>query len=277
MRGPSRWYDVGALALRLQRRRRELGWSQSHAAGEACLSPQYVSLLESGNVNPSIEKLSALAHAYGLSLSQVVTGEAPLSVADAIARREGREALETALGRGIAELGLRVGTRVALLGIRGAGKSTVGPEVARSLAAPFVELDALIEARLGLNLEQVFEFQGGDAYRRAQAESLAQLLGSHASFVVAAGGAIVTREREFAWLRATTVTVWLRASPEELWGRVVAQGDARPMRDSPRAMDQLRRIHAEREPLYRKAAHVVETSGLGVAGVAAAVLERLRG
>lgn len=269
-------YDVDALAARLLQRRKVLGWSQAETAANAGLSAQYISLLESGSVNPSIEKLARLAHALGVSLGEIVTGDAPWPVVSALRERDGREAVEAAVGRGIAERGVRIGTRVALLGIRGAGKSTVGAAVARALEVPFVELDALVEARLGLSLGQVFELQGDEPFVKAQAEVLAHLLGSQRSFVVATGGSIVTREREYRWLRDTTTTIWLRATPEDHWARVVAQGDARPMRSNPQAMEQLRQIHADREPLYRQAAHVVETSGMPVEGVVASVVSLVR-
>jgi XRE family aerobic/anaerobic benzoate catabolism transcriptional regulator len=153
---------------------------------------------------------------------------------------------------------------IALLGLRGAGKTTVGRKLARRLRVPFVELDRRIEEAAGLTLDEIFALHGEEYYRRLERETLDRVLRDGAPLVVATGGGIVTRSDTFGVLRQRALTVWLRADPEDHWNRVVQQGDRRPMADHPEAMAQLRRLLTERRPLYGEAAHTVDTSGVEV-------------
>ena len=153
---------------------------------------------------------------------------------------------------------------IALLGLRGAGKSTIGRRLARRLRVPFVELDRRVEEAAGLSLDEIFALHGQDYYRRLEREALELLIADDRPAVVATGGGIVTSGETYAFLRRRALTVWLRAEAEDHWNRVVQQGDRRPMADNPEAMAELRRLLAERQPLYAEAAHVVDTSRLGV-------------
>jgi XRE family aerobic/anaerobic benzoate catabolism transcriptional regulator len=151
--------------------------------------------------------------------------------------------------------------------LRGAGKSAVGQRVAARIGAPFVELDALIAERAGMSLEALFEMHGSDYYRRLERRELGRLLSQSSPSphgVLATGGSIVTSHATFGVLRAGTTTVWLRASAEDHWNRVVAQGDVRPMSSRSDAMDELRAILRARRALYEQADHVVDTSVLGL-------------
>ena len=161
---------------------------------------------------------------------------------------------------------------IALLGLRGAGKTTIGRRLARRLRIPFVELDRRIEEAAGLTLAEIFALHGEDYYRRLERQALEALLDRDRPMVLATGGGIVTSPETYAHLRQRAVSVWLRADPEDHWNRVVQQGDRRPMADHPQAMGELRRLLAAREPLYAEAAVVVETSGRGADEVVAAVL-----
>lgn len=204
----------------------------SELAERADVSRRYVTEAEAGRANPSLAKLAALADALGWSLSDFV------------------------------DLPLRTyrGERLALIGLRGAGKSTVGRLLADRLEVPFVELDQRVEEVAGMSLAEVFELHGAEHFHRLEAETLEEVLAEGDRVVLAVGGSIVDVPRTFERLRHTCRTVWLRAEPEEHFQRVFASGDRRPMRDRPRAMEELRELLASREPLYSRCEVSVDTS-----------------
>lgn len=220
-------------AVRHWRRRRGLSRRQLQAASG--LSTRYLALLEAGDANISLRRLDELARALDLSLVQLL-GSVP--------------------GHG--------SPRVALLGLRGAGKSTIGPEVARQLQVPFVELDGLIEQAAGLSMPQVFEIHGEHYFRRLERETLRRFLAEAGPFVLATGGGLVTEPETFALLQESCTTVWLSARPEDHYNRVLAQGDERPMAGNPHAMAELQALLAARRSLYEQAELSVDTSALTV-------------
>jgi XRE family aerobic/anaerobic benzoate catabolism transcriptional regulator len=165
---------------------------------------------------------------------------------------------------------------IALLGLRGAGKSTIGRRLARRLRRPFVELDRRVEEAAGMSLGELFALHGESYYRRLEREALERLLAEARPLVLAAGGGLPASPETYALLRARSLTVWLRAEPEDHWNRVVQQGDRRPMADHPEAMAELRRLLAAREPLYAQAAATIDTSRLGVEGAADAITRIVR-
>jgi XRE family aerobic/anaerobic benzoate catabolism transcriptional regulator len=231
---------LAVVGQRLAAAREAQKLSLAEIARRAGVSRRYVSMAEAGQANLSLLKLAALASALRLPLRElcdVDLGHAPQS-------------------------------RVALLGLRGAGKSTVGRLLSQLLEVPFFELDRLIEDRAGMSLGPLFEIHGERWYREQQRAALEAWLEHHGSGVLATGGSIVNDEETFARLRATCRTVWLKASPEEHWQRVVDQGDMRPMRNNPHAMEELRRILAAREPHYSLADLTAITSGKSAHGVA---------
>lgn len=228
--------DVERLLSRLGHRvkdaRTTRGLSRQALAEVSGLSPRFLVEVESGSGNISVRRLAALAEALGTTPAALLE-EGP----DAPARPV-----------------------VALLGLRGAGKSTIGRRLARRLHVPFVELDRRIEEAAGLSLAEIFGIHDEAYYRRLERDVLERLLDEGRPAVVATGGGIVNHPETWGLLRRRALTVWLRARPEDHWNRVVQQGDRRPMADNPQAMAELRRLLAAREPLYAEAAHTIDTS-----------------
>jgi XRE family aerobic/anaerobic benzoate catabolism transcriptional regulator len=240
------------LGRRLRAAREAAGLSVTALAGRAGVSRRYVTDAEAGRANVSVLVLAELARALGAPLAVLL--DHPLAV-----------------GRG------RTGERVALVGLRGAGKSTVGRALALELEVPFVELDQRVEELAGLALSALFELHGAAGFRRFEAEALESVLAQGGRMVIAAGGSIVEHPANWARLRGAARTFWLRARPEEHFQRVVAQGDPRPMRGRPRAMEELRRLLDERAQGYALCDDAIDTSGRDVAAVVAEIRGRLAG
>jgi XRE family aerobic/anaerobic benzoate catabolism transcriptional regulator len=246
---------LDGLARRARALRAKRALTVKELARRSGLSARFLVQVESGQGNISVRKLAALASALETSASALLG--AP----------EAGVAMEAGAG---AAAGLRLPV-VALLGLRGAGKTTVGRILSRRLRVPFVELDRRVEQAAGLTLAEIFALHGEDYYRRLERGTLTWILEQGRPVVVAAGGGIVNSPETYALLRRGATTVWLRAHPEDHWNRVVKQGDRRPMADHPEAMAELRRLLAAREPLYAMADHTVDTSRLDAAGVARTV------
>jgi XRE family aerobic/anaerobic benzoate catabolism transcriptional regulator len=218
------------------------GWTLREVAERSGLSARFLVQLEAGRGNISVRRLGEVARALETTPAALLT---PNDEPDQPV--------------------------VALLGLRGAGKTTIGKRLARRLRVPFVELDRRIEQAADLSLAELFSLHGEDYYRRLERETLNEVLAERRPMVLATGGGLVTSPETYALLRRSTITVWLRAHPEDHWNRVVRQGDRRPMADHPQAMADLRTLLASREPLYAMAAHTVETTGLGVEDVVEAI------
>lgn len=233
-------------AVRDLRRKREM--TLRALADASGLSERFLSALESGRSNISVGKLVRLAQALRVQLTDLLAD-----------KREGKVHLEL----------------IALLGLRGAGKTSVGQALAERLALPFYELDRLIEAEAGMQLSEIFAFHGEAYFRRMELQVLEQFLTDHPRAVLATGGGVVTSPEAFRLLSERTRTVWLKATPEEHWRRVVGQGDLRPMQNRPHAMAELRRRLREREPLYSRAEIVCSTSGRPVSAVASDLARQL--
>ncbi len=165
---------------------------------------------------------------------------------------------------------------IALLGVRGAGKSTVGTRVAEHYAVPFIEVDERIEEAAGLGLAEIFELHGEAYYRRLELQVLTRLLDKPPPMILATGGSIVTDRNNFELLHGHAYTVWLRASAEEHWNRVIKQGDARPMAENPQAFSELRALLDARAPLYARAHHTIDTTRQGIDDVTKCVAQAIR-
>jgi len=213
-------------------------WTIRELAERSGVSIRFLVQLESGRGNISVKRLADLAGAFRIPTADLLTDDDP----DAP----------------------RV---VALLGLRGAGKTTIGRQLARRLHVRFVELDRQIEKAANMSLADLFSLYGEDHYRRLERETLAEVLALKRPMVLATGGGIVASPETYALLKKSAVTVWLRAEPEDHWNRVVSQGDRRPMADHPQAMADLRALLSAREPLYASAEHTVVTSGRTVGAI----------
>jgi len=242
-----------ALAAAVRARRAESGLTLRALAVLAGVSERFLVQLESGEGNISVARLYDLADALGTSPAEL------LSPSGAAVKTPVRPRAR--------------GNVIALLGVRGAGKSTVGQLVARKLRVPLVELDALVAKEAGMSVPTLFEIHGEAYFRRIERQVLEKLLDSGQPVVLATGGSIVTDAETYALLKKRAATVWLKAGAEDHWRRVVGQGDLRPMRDRKNAMNELRGLMKKRTPLYAQADHVVDTSGDGAEDVARRVVE----
>lgn len=232
--------DLGARARALRVHR---GWTLRELAERSGMSSRFLAELEAGRGNISVRRLVDIARALDTTPEALLA--APATAPRAI---------------------------IALLGLRGAGKTSVGRRLARRMRVPFVELDRRIEEAAELSLGEIFSLHGEAYYRRLERDVLEEVTADSQAMVLATGGGLVTAPDTLAILRRCAVTIWLRATPEDHWNRVVQQGDRRPMADHPQAMADLRTVWAAREPLYAASADVtVDTSGLRIEQVVAAV------
>jgi XRE family aerobic/anaerobic benzoate catabolism transcriptional regulator len=267
--------DDAAFLRQLGDRVRELrarrGMTRRILASDSGLSERYLAQLESGQGNVSVLLLRQLARALDVPLPRLLVDESahPVALEQAVELlraltpdrlEEARELLARSFTADDPEGRRR---RIALIGLRGAGKTTLGTLLAERLDVPFIELDREIERTSGVSLATIFDFYGQAGFRRLERSCLDRVLEEHPRFVLAAGGSIVSEPATFEHLLAGCFTVWLHASPAEHMARVVAQGDMRPMAGNGESMADLQRILAGREPLYRRADADVDTSGKG--------------
>jgi XRE family transcriptional regulator, aerobic/anaerobic benzoate catabolism transcriptional regulator len=260
---------LAALGERVRNLRAQRGLTRRAVATAAGVSERHLANLEYGTGNASILVLQQVATALHCPLAELVgdfTTQTPewlllrelLEHRSETELRQVRLTVQQLLGGGAQDSARAY--RIALIGLRGAGKSTLGPLLARSLDVPFVELSREIEALAGCSVREIHDLYGATAYRRYERRALEATIQLHPEVVIATPGGIVSDPATFNELLTHCTTVWLRASPEEHMGRVVAQGDMRPMAANPEAMEDLRRILDGRADFYRKADLTVDTS-----------------
>ena len=254
---------LSAFGERIRGERARRGMSRKLLAHHAGISERYLTQLESGKANVSILLLRHIAAALGLPLSRLVLTPEELKQAQA------------SFDAPVGEVQSSRMARIALIGLRGAGKTTLGAATARELQVPFSELDKEIERLSGTSLGSILELYGQQAYRRYELQALQELLAAHPKFVVATGGSLVSEAATYELLLRSCFTVWVRTTPEQHMQRVLDQGDLRPMAGSQRAMDDLRRILDERRELYARADIAIDTTGKSVEESVRELLKRI--
>jgi XRE family aerobic/anaerobic benzoate catabolism transcriptional regulator len=225
---------LARLGERVRAWRTEHGMTRKQLSSASGVSERYLAQLEAGEGNISVLLLRKVARAMGVSVER-------------LAREDDGGAKP-----------------VALVGLRGAGKSTLGAKLAATLNVPFVELDREVEKEAGAPLAEVFAMYGQDAFRRFERRALERVLSEHPRAVIATGGSLVTDPGTYELLLERCRCVWLKASAQEHMSRVLAQGDVRPFKGRSAALDEIRKLLADRERLYGRASAAVDTSGKAV-------------
>src|SRR5438876_6113219 len=270
------------LGRRVRTMRALHGMSRKVLAKVSGISERYIAQLESGKGNVSIVLLRRLSNAMGAHLEDLIPASEPSPDWPVI-----RDLLRKATPSQIAQAkdvlsGQASGTSalrrtpfagIALIGLRGAGKSTLGKRLAKKIGWSFVELNKEIEAQNGLSVAEIIALYGQEGFRRMEQAALGQLLARKEPMVLATGGGIVSEPLTFDLILSSFYTIWLKAEPEEHMARVRSQGDLRPMADDRSAMAELRTILLSREPLYARASAVVDTAGLTVDAAAARLID----
>lgn len=258
---------LASIGRRVRDGRERRGMARKILSQNSNVSERYLAHLEAGEANASVLILRSVARALGIPLTELVDPQES-SVEQRLIRRFldqlPERQLEDVVFRLMRDFGPEAAARkrrVALVGLRGAGKTTLGSALADALHLPFVELDREIERDAGISLSEVFSLYGQTGYRRIERRCLERVIQGNREIVMAVGGGIVSEPETYNLLLVNCFTVWIKASPAEHMARVVAQGDFRPMQGSAEAMEDLNRILDARDPLYRKADVTVDTVG----------------
>src|SRR5437667_9492207 len=255
------------LGKRVRQLRSLRGMTRKTVALEADVSERHLAQLEVGEGNVSIVLLRRIAAALNVSLVELFTLESEETSEKQLIRRflerlsDHRQ--KDVVSRLIRDFGpeekLRR-TRIALIGLRGAGKSTLGSKLAGESKIPFIELDREIEKDSGMPLAEIFSLYGQSGYRAIERRTLEKVLNEQERAVLSVGGGVVSEKETFDYLLSNCYTVWIKAQPEEHMSRVMAQGDFRAMAGSGQATVGVRRLREAREPLYGKADMHLDTS-----------------
>ncbi|MGQ0579277.1 MAG: helix-turn-helix transcriptional regulator [Betaproteobacteria bacterium] len=256
------------LGERVREARARRGMTRRMLARDSSVSERYLAQLEAGHGNISVLLLRQIGSALGIALNDLLRDDndppVELTLIQQFLQRLPKQRLARIRAQLLRDFGSPAadrGRRIALIGLRGAGKSTLGSALARKLDARFVELDQEIERDAGISLSEIFLLYGQQGYRRYERRCLDRVIQSHERCVIATGGSIVSEPATYDLLLSTCFTVWLKAAPEEHMARVVAQGDTRPMAGNAQAMEDLRRILDGRGMLYAQADAIVDTAG----------------
>jgi XRE family aerobic/anaerobic benzoate catabolism transcriptional regulator len=258
--------EIGRL-VRLSRAK--LGMTRRQLAQDSGASERYLAQIESGQGNPSVIMLRAIADALDVPIVELLPrsngrSAAMAGILDSLARLPPTELpaiaelIERHVARDVASDRAR---RIALVGLRGAGKSTLGRRLADALACPFIELDRLVEQEYGVRIPDLIEMAGQLTFRRYERACLERVIDAHQAAVIAAAGGIVSNAETYALLLRRTHTVWIKARPDEHMARVMEQGDFRPMAQNREAMADLVAILEARRADYARASAELDTSG----------------
>jgi len=254
------------VGARVRKARELKGVSRRVVSERSGVSPRYLAQLEAGEGNISIGLLQRVALALDHRIEWLVGQDDPwtsdvLRIADlyrAATAQKRQKAMEVLNAQTPEQLRAR---RICLIGLRGAGKSTLGAMAGQMLHVPFLELNIEIEEHAGMPVGEVVALYGQEGYRRLEAQALSRIVATHDTVVLAAAGGIVAEPDTFKTLLAHFHTIWIKASPEEHMSRVRGQGDTRPMAGNPEAMEQLKGILRSREALYERAEAQLDTAG----------------
>lgn len=256
------------LGVRVRETRARRGMTRRILAHDSGVSERYLAQLEAGEGNISVLRLHQIAAALNEPLSDLLREDnqkaIELTLIEQFLKRLPPQRLAQVRSQLIREFGSAESDRrrrIALIGLRGAGKSTLGARLARALECAFVELDHEVEREAGTSLNEIFLLYGQAGYRRYERRCLENVVEQNDRVVIATGGSIVSEPGTYGILLSTCYTVWLRADPEEHMARVVAQGDTRPMAGNRESMDDLRRILSGRAALYGQADATIDTAG----------------
>ncbi len=256
---------ISRLARRVREVRKQKGLPRRVVSERSGVSPRYLAQLEAGEGNISVALLERVARALEVPIEALIAQQ--ISV-DPDAQRmahqfshassDVRSQIAALLQSDRAD-GVRTG-RICLMGLRGAGKTTLGKMAAEALGIPFVELSSLIEDETGMPLAEVLSLYGTDGYRRLEAEALERALTIEGPLVLSVSGGLVEQDAPFARLLARFHTIWLHTSPAEHMERVRAQGDLQPIKDAPLAMAQIKTLMEARSPRYARGHAKLDTS-----------------
>ena len=260
---------IQLVGAQVRAARTGVGFSRRELAERSGVSMRYLAQLEGGEGNISIGLLQQVATALELPIEALITETTSQTAelrhvtalyqkADVATRARALQVLDPTCER------KSKAERICLIGLRGAGKSTLGALLASDLGVPFLELNTEIEARIGVPVREIIALYGEDGYRQIEAETLNKIIATHERLVLAVAGGIVSSPQTFDNVLTDFHTVWIKAQPSEHMDRVRAQGDLRPMAGNPQAMEQLRQILKTRERHYAKASYQLDTSGQNI-------------
>lgn len=267
------------LGQRVRTMRSLHGMSRKVLAKVSGISERYIAQLESGKGNVSIVLLRRVSNAMGAHIEDLIPSNDPAPdwqvIRDLLRKATPAQITQAkdVLSGGSTATHRAAFHGIALIGLRGAGKSTLGKILAEKIGWKFVELNKEIERQNGLSVAEIINLYGQEGFRRMEQAALGQLLARNELIVLATGGGIVSEALTFDLILTSFYTIWLKAEPEEHMARVRRQGDLRPMADDRSAMAELRNILVSREPLYARANAVVDTAGLAVDAAASRLNE----
>src|ERR1044072_7676952 len=255
---------LAAIGERVRTERAKRGMTRRTLAEQCQTSERYLAQIEAGAGNPSVLVLDAIARALDLDPIDLLPGGSALRGLRRLPAAQLTALMHATEPQQRAETRANRAQRIALIGLRGAGKSTLGDELAERMEVNFVEIDRMIEDRHGAPIATLFEVYGQSAFRRFERDCLAEALTAYEDVVTATPGGVVADEETFALLLEKAHVIWLQASPAEHMRRVMEQGDFRPMAHNRDAMKDLVTILDARAPLYGRAHATVDTSGKGL-------------
>lgn len=270
-----------ALGERIRTVRARRGMSRKVLSRQSGVSERYIAQLESGQGNISILLLRQLSQAMSVPLGDLIAEgpEKPIEISLILQLLNRLPESDLAAARDLLneKFGMAAGAgrrgRIALIGLRGAGKSTLGQALAERIDCPFIELGREVERMAGTSMGEIFSLYGQVGYRRFERRCLERVVEENERAVIATGGSLVAEPGTFELLLSSCFTIWVSASPAEHMSRVIAQGDRRPMEDNKEAMADLELILSRRAPLYAEAHGKIDTSGRGVAESLSSLLE----